>query len=543
MKSEQADRSTAILAALLGTIVLAMTILGAAVIGAQAAPERGAFILRVKGDTVVIERFTRTADSLQGSISAQGQPRIDYVATLGPGSVVRSLSVAAFAANAKADDAAIQRVVITMAGDSAIADVGGRVQRIGTRAGAIPWINNSFALFELFTRRGRASGGVTELPLFAVTGGATISVTLRPSGLDSVVAVLSTQEQRLRVDPVGRILSGSIPSQQADVIRVTGPAAATFTLGKPDYSAPAGAPYIAQDVTLKGPGGITLGGTLTIPKGATGPVPAIVTITGSGQEDRDEYLPVAGGYRPFRQIADTLGRRGIAVLRLDDRTIGLSGGQLGTSADYADDIRAGLAYLRTRSDIDGKRLGLVGHSEGGLIGPLVASTDETLKGIVALAGPAYTGTDIIRYQLRNSVDRNASIPTAAKDSAYRALQANFDASAQRDVWTRFFLTYDPIPTARKVTVPALILQGQTDQQVTFEQAEKLGAAMRSGGNRDVTVRVFPEMNHLFIHDPDGNPAGYAKLPTNKMSSEVLGVIADWLALKLSDNRARISPTP
>jgi alpha-beta hydrolase superfamily lysophospholipase len=543
MKSEQADRSTTILAALLGAIVLAMTILGAAVLGAQAAPDRGAFILRVKSDTVVIERFTRTADSLQGSISAQGQPRIDYVATLGPGSVVRSLSVAAFAANAKADDTPIQRVMITMAGDTAIADVGGRVMRIASKAGAIPWINNSFALFELFTRRGRATGGVTDVPLFAVTGGATISVALRPVGPDTVVAVLGTQEQRLRVDGVGRILGGSVPSQQTDVIRVTGPGAAAFTLGKPDYSAPAGAPYIAQEVTLRGPGGITLGGTLTIPKGATGPVPAIVTITGSGQEDRDEYLPVAGGYRPFRQIADTLGRRGIAVLRLDDRTIGLSGGQLGTSADYADDIRAGLAYLRTRTDIDGKRLGLVGHSEGGVIGPLVASTDETLKGIVALAGPAYTGIDIIHYQLRNGVDRNASIPMAAKDSAYRVQQAIFEASAQRDVWTKFFLTYDPIPTARKVKVPALILQGQTDQQVTFEQAEKLGAAMRSGGNRDVTVHVFPELNHLFIHDPDGNPAGYAKLPTNKMSSEVLGVIADWLALKLSANGAKVTPQP
>jgi alpha-beta hydrolase superfamily lysophospholipase len=541
MKTEQADPSTTLLAALLGAIVVAMTILGAAVLGAQAAPERGAFIVRVKSDTFVIERFTRTADSLQGSISTKGQPRVDYVAALGPGNVVRSLSVAAFAANAKVDDVPMQRVMITMAGDSVIADVGGRVQRMASKTGAIPWINNSFALFELFTRRHRAGGGVADVPLFAVAGGTTISVSLRSVGPDTVVAVLATQEQRLRVDAIGRILGGAVPSQQADIIRVTGTAAASLTLGKPDYSAPAGAPYIAQEVTLKGPGGITLGGTLTIPKGATAPVPAIVTITGSGQEDRDEYLPVAGGYRPFRQIADTLGRRGIAVLRLDDRTIGLSGGQIGTSADYADDIRAGLAYLRTRTDIDGTRLGLVGHSEGGLIGPLVASTDETLKGIVALAGPAYSGLDIIRYQLRNNVEHNVSILPAAKDSAYRAQQANFDASAQRDVWTKFFLTYDPLPTAKKVKVPALILQGQTDQQVTFEQAEKLGAAMRSGGNRDVTVRVFPELNHLFIHDPDGNPAGYAKLPTNKMSSEVLGVIADWLALKLSANSPKVTP--
>jgi dipeptidyl aminopeptidase/acylaminoacyl peptidase len=294
---------------------------------------------------------------------------------------------------------------------------------------------------------------------------------------------------------------------------------------------------------MKGPGGITLGGTLTVPKNTTGPVPAIVTITGSGQQDRDEYIPVAGGYRPFRQVADTLGRRGIAVLRLDDRMIGASGGAIGTSADYADDIRAGLAWLRTRKEIDGSRLGLVGHSEGGLIGPLVASTDPALKGIVVLAGPAYTGKDIIHFQLRNQVNHDTSIAPAKKDSAYRAVLATFDSTAQTSVWTRFFLSYDPIPTAKKVKVPTLILQGQTDQQVTFEQAEKLGAAMRSGGNRNVTVRVFPGLNHLFIHDPDGNPAGYAKLPTNKMSSEVLGAMADWLAVTLSANASNRTAVP
>ncbi|HVT38243.1 MAG TPA: alpha/beta fold hydrolase [Gemmatimonadaceae bacterium] len=543
MKTGLKAHRTVVLAAWLAAGTLATTIPGGGVAGAQDVSERGAFILRVKNDTVVIERFTRNGDSLQGSVSAQRTPRTDYIAMLGPGNIVRALSLTLFAANAKADDAPMQRAEATMRGDSALVEVNGGIQRIGTKAGAIPGLNNAFALFELFTRRARAAGGTAEVPYFALSGGVTIPVSLKAVGKDTIVVAIAGQEERLRVDATGRILGGSIPAQQAEIIRVSEAAAAALKLGSPDYSPPADAPYTAQEVTLKGPGGITLGGTLTVPKNAMGPVPAIVTITGSGQQDRDEYIPVAGGYRPFRQIADTLGRRGIAVLRLDDRMIGASGGAIGTSADYADDIRAGLAWLRTRRDIDGTRLGLVGHSEGGLIGPLVASTDPSLKGIVVLAGPAYTGNDIIHFQLRNQVNHDTSIEPAKKDSAYRAVLTTFDSTAQRSVWTRFFLAYDPIPTAKKVKVPTLILQGQTDQQVTFEQAEKLGAAIRSGGNRSVTVRVFPELNHLFIHDPDGNPAGYTRLPTNKMSSEVLGAIADWLAVALSANAPNRTTVP
>ena len=525
------------LAVVTGILVFAITL------RAQAPAERGAFILRVKADTIVIERFNRSADSLQGSVSAKGAPRIDYVATLGPGNTVRTLALTVFAANAKADDAPMQQARFTMQGDSVVADVAGRVQRFATKPAAIPGLNNAIALFEVFTRRARMSGGRVDLAYFALSGGVTLPVSLKPSGADTLVVAIAGQEERLHVDAIGRILGGAIPPQQVEIIRVSGEVSGALKVGSPDYSAPAGAPYTAEEVTLKGPGGITLGGTLTLPKNSKGPVPAIVTITGSGQQDRDEYIPVAGGYRPFRQVADTLGRRGIAVLRLDDRTIGLSGGAIGTSADYADDIRAALAYLRSRKDIDGTRLGLVGHSEGGLIGPLVASTDASLKGIVVLAGPAYAGNDIIHFQLRNNVNHDSSVAPAKKDSAYRAIQATFDSAASTSVWTRFFLSYDPIPTARRVKVPALILQGQTDQQVTFEQAEKLATAIRGGGNRDVTVRVFPEMNHLFIHDPDGNPSGYARLPTNKMSSEVLGALADWLALKLSASASGRTPQP
>src|ERR1051326_740436 len=190
-----------------------------------------------------------------------------------------------------------------------------------------------------------------------------------------------------------------------------------------DSSAPPGAPYPAVEVTVPPPAGFTLAGTLTLPKGAKGPVPAVVTITGSGLEDRDEAIPLVKGYRPFREIADALGRRGIAVLRMDDRGFGGSGGSAATatSEDFAGDIRAGLAYLRTRPEIDGKRLGLAGHSEGGIIAPMIARTDSTLKAIVLMAGSAWTGRRIMEYQNREALEPQPQLSAGARDSILKTV--------------------------------------------------------------------------------------------------------------------------
>jgi dipeptidyl aminopeptidase/acylaminoacyl peptidase len=211
----------------------------------------------------------------------------------------------------------------------------------------------------------------------------------------------------------------------------------------------------------------------------------------------------------------------------------MSGGAIGTSADYADDIRAALAYLRTRKDIDANRLGLVGHSEGGLIGPMVAATDSRLKTLVVMAGPAYTGAEIIKFQQKYGVEHAGKIAPAQRDSALKASQAALDSMAKTDVWFKYFLTYDPIPTAKRVKTSTIILQGANDQQVTQEQATKLGNAMRGGGNKDVTVNIFTGLNHLFIADSTGNPAGYTQLKSNKVSTEVLGTMADWLVVRFA----------
>jgi dienelactone hydrolase len=498
---------------------------------AQDRGERGAFLMRNGADTIVIERFARTADTLQGSIAMKGQPRQDYVAVLESGGHLASLTLNIFAAGS-ADTAPIQRAWITMHGDSVVADVAGRIQRFAVRPGAVPVLSNSFALAEILTRRARAGGDSVDVDVWTLAGAVPLVVALRPIGADSMTLVVGGALERLRVDRSGLILGGLIPAQHIDVERVGASVAATLHFGATDYSAPAGAPYTAIEVKLAGPGGIPLGGTLTLPRDGRGRSPAVVTITGSGQEDRDEYIPVAGGYRPFRQIADTLGRRGIAVLRLDDRTVGASGGSLGTSADYADDIRAAVAYLRTRPEIDADRIALLGHSEGGMIAPMVAAADPRLMAIVLMAGPAQSGLDIIHFQQRNAIEHDPATPPAARDSAIRAAAAALDSTARSNAWLQFFLHYDPLATARRVRTPVLILQGATDHQVTPDQADQLAAAFRSGGNERVTVHVFPGLDHLFVPDPTGQPSGYPALPSSRISPAVLGMIADWLAERL-----------
>src|SRR5688572_31596 len=215
---------------------------------------------------------------------------------------------------------------------------------------------------------------------------------------------------------------------------------------KPDYSAPADAPYTAEEVIVKTPMGHTLTGTLTLPKTASGakPVAAIITISGSGPQDRDSYLGM-GEYRPFRQIADSLARRGIASLRMDDRGTGASGGTFkgSTSADFGEDIRAGLAYLRTRPEVDAKRLGVLGHSEGAVITPMVAEKEPTLKAIVLLAGVADPARSALHFQIKNMYDHDTKLTPEKRAEMIAAIPQRIDGMMAADPWMKFFLTYDP----------------------------------------------------------------------------------------------------
>lgn len=281
------------------------------------------------------------------------------------------------------------------------------------------------------------------------------------------------------------------------------------------------------------PAGVTLAGTLTLPTDP-GPVPGLIMITGSGKQDRDEHIRGVGpNYRPFRQIADTLSRRGIATLRLDDRGVGGSdaGPDSATAYDVADDFTAALAYLRSRSEIDADRIVVLGHSEGGMIAPLVAAEDEALAGLVLLAGPAYTLKRVNRFQRGQRLERET-------DWSQEEIQAQLDQTdrgaeleALASPWRAAAWVHDPLPVARRVQAPVLLLQGELDIQISPEQADTLAAAFRDGGNEDVTVRHFEEINHMFLWD-DGRMAGYRSLPSDQMDEEVLGVLADWLVDRL-----------
>jgi dienelactone hydrolase len=307
---------------------------------------------------------------------------------------------------------------------------------------------------------------------------------------------------------------------------------------KPDYSPPAGAPYTAVNVTVPTDRGYTLAGTLTLPKGASRahPVPAIVTITGSGPQDRDEMSTSLPSYRPFRQLADSLGRRGIAVLRMDDRGVGASGGKFKGTTDegFRDDVRSGLAFLRTRSEIDTTRLGLVGHSEGALIAPMVALQEPSIRAVVLLAGGSRSLRVILEYQLSNGIKHNAKLSATQKDSALAQLPVKIDSIAATDPWWSFILSHDFTVEQKQLAKPAvLILTGANDQQATPDQNPEIAAHVRSSGNTDVTARIIPGVNHLFVRDSDGFPGGYAKLPTPLLvESGVIGIVADWLVSKL-----------
>ncbi len=528
----------------LGPAVLSALLAGllaASVARAQATPPapRTAVYLILRGnDTVVVERVRRTATAISATIAVRNQPSLELGYTLAPDHSIPTSTMLVRGVNVPPDVPPLQEASLTFKGDSAYLEVrGGGVARSlqrQTRAGALPINNNDFVILEQFVRIARARGVRTlTLPVFATGAGQTLDATLDLLGADTARFTVAGNVTLATVDEAGNMTGGSLPGQGMRIAVVLGAAGNAISLGRPDYGAPAGAPYSAQEVVVRTPAGHQLTGTLTMPTGVAGRVPAVVTITGSGAQDRDEYLAIAGGWRLFRQVADTLGRRGIAVLRLDDRGVGGSGGDVnGTSADFADDIRAGIAFLRAHEGIDPARIALVGHSEGGLIAPMIAKTDPRLAAIVLMAGPAYTGRAIIDYQIRNGIAGDTSIAPAARDSAVRATKAQFDSTAAHSPWMRYFLAYDPIPTATAVKQPVLLVQGATDQQVRAEEATLLQRALTAGGNRQVTLKVFPDRNHLFLRDPNGHPSGYAKLTQSKVDGEVLGAIADWLATTL-----------
>ncbi len=321
-------------------------------------------------------------------------------------------------------------------------------------------------------------------------------------------------------------------------------------------------PYREEEIIFpNGKAKISLAGTLTLPRGP-GPFPAVILLSGSGPHDRDESLV---GHRPFLVLADHLTRKGIAVLRFDKRGIGKSTGDYAsaTTEDFAGDAEAALAYLNTRREIDSKKIGLLGHSEGGLIAPMVATNSQTIAWIVLLAGPGIKGEDVLLLQseliLRAAgVNEGEVARTLAfnkqtynlvreeKDSA--ALEAKLNdlvqststgaalppAAVQSQVrmlvspWFRYYLDYDPLPALQKTMCPVLALNGEKDLQVSSkENLAKIQKALQVGGNHDFQTTELPGLNHLFQHCPTGSPTEYGGIQET-MAPEALNAVSDWV---------------
>jgi hypothetical protein len=329
-------------------------------------------------------------------------------------------------------------------------------------------------------------------------------------------------------------------------------------------------PYYTEEVTFENKlAGISLAGTLTLPK-KEGVFPVVILISGSGPQNRDEELM---GHKPFLVLSDHLTKNGIAVLRYDDRGTAQSKGDFktATSADFATDVEAGIAYLKTRKEINKKKMGLIGHSEGGLIAPMVASRSKDVSFMVLLAGPGIQGDSILLLQqkligkaagmsdevlLKNEItnrkvfdiiNKSNSLeqlnteltqmmtqmlkdnpttqkPAGMSDENYIKLQVNQMATP----WMQYFVQYNPAMTLAKVKCPVLALNGEKDLQVQpKENLEAISKALAKGGNTKVTTKEMPNLNHLFQECTTGSPYEYASIEQT-FSSAALAEILKWI---------------
>ena len=332
-------------------------------------------------------------------------------------------------------------------------------------------------------------------------------------------------------------------------------------------------PYYSEEVSIPNPGdGLTLSGTLTLPS-ENGTFPVVVLISGSGAQNRDEEV---FGHKPFLVLSEYLTRQGIGVLRYDDRGTGKSTGDhsTATSEDLATDVTSAVAFLKSRADIDTKSIGLIGHSEGGLIGPMVAAKSDDIAFMVLLAGPGITGYDILMLQselirkasgvsgealkkemdlTRGALDLVRTVEDQSelkKDLQQYFIQAfekdpeqvpqgmsvedivSTQADALASPWMQYFMRYDPAPALEQVKCPVLALNGELDLQVPSQvNLEAIEKHLKGGGNSDVTVRELSGLNHLFQNTATGSPSEYAALEET-FAPAALKEISDWILVRV-----------
>jgi len=341
-----------------------------------------------------------------------------------------------------------------------------------------------------------------------------------------------------------------------------------FKLSRPQEPKPP-YPYIVKDVQIPNKtADVELAGTLTVPR-ESGHYPAVILITGSGPQNRDEEIY---GHKPFLVLSDYLTRRGIAVLRYDDRGIAKSTGDFSgsTTFDFATDVSAAVDFLKAQPAIDTGKIGLIGHSEGGMIAPMIATGRNDIGFIILMAGPGIPGVNILLEQTdlisRANGVSNDEIATARKlnEEIYEVLkkttdnekasekikklltdytqnqankkgankvpeeQINFQVKTMVSPWFRYFVSFDPIEYLSKVKCPLLAINGQLDMQVSSkENLEAIEKAMIFSGNSKYTVMEIPGVNHLFQTATTGSPNEYSKIEET-ISPIVLEQIGNWI---------------
>lgn len=324
-------------------------------------------------------------------------------------------------------------------------------------------------------------------------------------------------------------------------------------------------PYAEEDITYENTKDkVTLAGTLTLPRDQQ-QVPAVLLITGSGSQDRDETVM---GHKPFLVLADHLTRHGIAVLRVDDRGVGGSskGKPSDTSDNYADDALAGVEFLKNRTEIDPRRIGLIGHSEGATVATIAAVRSKDVAFVAMMAGSGLPGYEVLdtrisRLMKANGADdklidqtrrlqnlltdyqkiRNPSAKDAGKvrvegekiiskmpDAQKDRMTENLRLMLTQPEWYRYFVTYDPRPNLKKLRVPVLAVIGDNDLQVpSRSNLYAIAKALKAGGNKRSTTVELPRLNHHFQTSKTGSPNEYGEIEET-ISPTVLTIVSDWI---------------
>jgi fermentation-respiration switch protein FrsA (DUF1100 family) len=329
-------------------------------------------------------------------------------------------------------------------------------------------------------------------------------------------------------------------------------------------------PYYSEEVTIVNPkANITLAGTLTLPS-KEGKYPVVVLITGSGPQNRDEELM---GHKPFLVLSDYLTRNGIGVLRYDDRGTFDSKGNFAksTTFDFATDVESAVGYLKTRKEIDKRHIGLIGHSEGGIIAPMVAVNCKDVSFIVMMAGTGIPGSELLILQqeaigkasgiaedkLKEATEINQGVYKIVEQSADSATVAkklteylnqkmkenpymdipkgsNAEEMIKHQIaqitfpWLMTFIKYNPAPMLEKVKCPILAINGSKDLQVPSKvNLPAIESALKKGGNTKFTIKELPGLNHLFQECKTGLPAEYSEIEQT-ISPLALETMTNWI---------------